>query len=101
MRNTYLCGTQIPGAPSTSTRRCLRSNCACSMAWRFHAIHAALSPELRLLDGAGVHVTQKPVRQIPRIVDVPPKNTGGPNKSNASTARSFEVPFEDSRKATQ
>ena len=29
------------------------------------------------------------VPKMPRIVDVPPRNTGGPNKSKASTARSF------------
>ena len=30
-------------------------NCACSMAWSFHAIDATLSPKLHLLDGVEVH----------------------------------------------
>jgi len=40
--------------PTPSTRWCLR-NCICSMAWRFHAIDATLSPSPRLLDGVEVH----------------------------------------------
>ena len=42
------------GRPTPSAR-CYLREWVCSMAWRFHAIDAMLSTELRLLDGVEVH----------------------------------------------
>ena len=42
------------GRPTPSTR-CYLREWVCSMAWRFHAIDAMLSPWVGLLDGVEVH----------------------------------------------
>ena len=42
------------GRPTPSAR-CYLREWVCSMAWRFHAIDAMFSTELRLLDGVEVH----------------------------------------------
>ena len=49
-RNVDLCGNQMSGHPTPSTRRRPR-NSICAMALRFQAIDATLSPRPRRRDG--------------------------------------------------
>ena len=50
------------GRPTPSRRYCPR-NCICSMAWRFYAIDATLSPWPRRLDGVEAHEDSRNISQ--------------------------------------